>query len=47
MVEGRREESRGERLHGTGWGQNDVSCAEEQMERTLGDNSWVDLAERI
>ena len=35
----RGEESRGERLPGTGWGENGVSCTEEQMEGAVGDGA--------
>lgn len=44
---GGREESRGERLHGTGWGENEVSYAEEQMEGAVGDRAWVNSRENL
>lgn len=46
MVEDGGEESRRERLHRTGWGENEVSCAEEQMEGAVGDGAWADTSRK-
>lgn len=43
---GGEEESREERLQGTVWGENEISCAEEQMEGAVENWAWVNTSRK-